>query len=356
MHATWVSFLLGLVVASQWSAASTAANTTSDALNLPACAFRSTVPSVPLWNAARPGLMMPIVGLGTGHCNPRQGGECMNNKTARRATLDFLRAGGRRIDTAITYHDQTGIGRAIRHSRVPREEVFITSKVGPGLPLGYQDILDQTQTVLKELNTSYVDLLLIHWPGPPGNSSDADCRPPHINYTLCRLNSWRAMIKVLQMGSAHAIGISNYEFRHVGELLFSGLVFPAVNQVEFHPYFEERPLKTYCNQHNITYNGYSPFAANDWAPYFHHWPHSLLNDTMLQKIATAHGRTPAQVALRFQVQLGLVVNPRTQNFEHMKENVNIFDFELSQDDMTQITYLTPPSDNPKIFPDPYKIP
>ncbi|XP_065187095.1 aldo-keto reductase Mvan_2161-like [Sycon ciliatum] len=326
--------------------------------NVPPCAFRSTVPSVSLRNAARPGLVMPIVGLGTGHCNPVEGGECMNNETAYKATLDFLRAGGRRIDTAITYHDQTGIGKAIKDSGVARADIFITSKCGPGFPLGYQDSLDQMQTSLKQLDTTYVDLMLIHWPGPPGNSSDPDCQPPSINYTLCRLNTWRAMEKIFtDLGSAHAIGVSNYETRHLDEIVLTpGLLHPAVNQVEFHPYWEEMDLKAYCDEHNITFNGYSPLAANDWAAYYHQWPRSLLNETTLTEITAAHGRTPAQVALRHQVQLGLVINPRSQNFAHMKENNEIFDFVLSNAEMDKITNIPPPPQHPKVFEDPHQIP
>ena len=115
-------------------------------------------------------------------------------------------------------------------------------------------------------------------------------------------------------------------------------------------------LVRYCDEHNITFNGYSPLAANDWAAYYHQWPRSLLNETTLTEIAAAHGRTPAQVALRHQVQLGLVINPRSQNFAHMKENNEIFDFVLSNAEMDKITNIPPPPQHPKVFEDPHQIP
>ena len=156
------------------------------------------------------------------------------------------------------------------------------------------------------------------------------------------------------MGKARAIGVSNFEINHLEDIIAMKTSLPAVNQVEFHPYWHESDLLAFCKAHNITFNGYAPVGAPDWAPTQRHWNHTLLQEPTIARIAQSHNRTPAQVTLRWQWQQGVVVNPRTMNPEHMKEDLDFFDFELSSDEMEQISNITPPSE-PKVTGDPHDI-
>lgn len=319
------------------------------------------VPTVTLMNAAQPGTKMPVAGIGTGayvyvpHTVP---GEIWTDDVAEKAIGEWLKQGGKRIDASFSYRNQVGVGKAIKASGIPREDMFIVSKVGmgglvSGSALGYDDTIKQVKPILDSLQVDFVDLLLIHWPGPPGNSSDPACQgSPSPSWRKCRQSTWRAMEDIYKMGKARAIGVSNFEKNHLEDIIVMNSSLPAVNQVEFHPYWHEDDLLAFCKSYNITFNGYSPLGTPDWAPSAHHWNHTLLQEPAIVKIAQSHSRSPAQVVLRWEWQQGVMSQPRTVNPQHMMENLNYFDFELTDKEMDEIRNITPPSD-PKVCPDPH---
>eukprot|EP01147_Barroeca_monosierra_P004428 gene4428-8541_t len=189
-------------------------------------AITASVPIVKLHNAARPGTMMPVVGLGTGS----YGSYYKNDSDVEEAVYNWLITGGRRIDASLSYNDQVPVGKAIRRSSIPRNQIFVTSKIGPGLPLGYQDTLSQFDEILRTLDTTYIDLLLIHWPGPSENSTDPACTGPSSSPRLCRQSTWRAMEDIFLRGDARAIGVSNFEENHLHDILSLQSLVPSVNQ------------------------------------------------------------------------------------------------------------------------------
>ena len=318
------------------------------------------IPQVKLSNGAQPDTYMPAVGIGTGAYMyaPTAPGEIWTDDVAEQAVGAWLKLGGRRIDASYSYRNQIGVGKAIVASQIPRQDLFIVSKVGSGGlvsggALGYNDTLVQIEPVLQSLQVSYVDLLLIHWPGPPGNSSDPACQGNPPTWRACRQATWRAMEHIFNTGKARAIGVANFEENHLEDIIVMGGILPAVNQVEFNPYWYEEDLVTFCKDRNITFNGYSPLSCPDWAPASHHWSHTLLQEPTVIKIAQAHQRTPAEVVLMWEWQQGVLVNPRTKNEEHMKENLSFFDITLTADEMKELASITPPSD-PKVCPDPHQ--
>ena len=318
----------------------------------------SDSPSVPLMNAAKPGMKMPVTGIGTwGYVHkPNTGipGEVWNDSIAQTAVGQWLALGGRRIDGSLGYGDQKGVGIAIKASGIPREDIFMTSKLAPN---GYNETLKQVDELLGDLGMDYVDLLLVHWPGPPApGSTDPACKILNItSYGACRQSVWKAMEQVYNSGKAHALGVSNFEKNHLEDIMKLNGSIPSVNQVEYHPYWHEDDLVAYCKSMNIVFNSYAPLGTPDWAPAAHQWNGTILELPVVQSIAKAHSRSPAQVILRWEWQQGIVVNPRTLNQDHMKENLNYFDFQLSDDEMKQLSGIKPPT-HPKVCPDPHIIP
>ena len=320
------------------------------------------VPTVKLNNAAKPGTNMPAVGIGTGGYMyaPTAPGEIWTDDVAETAVSTWFKIGGRRVDASFSYRNQKGVGKAIAASQVPREEMFIVSKVGSGgliqsgYAMGYNDTLIQIKPILDTLQVDYVDLLLIHWPGPPGKSTDPLCQGDPPTWRGCRQSTWRAMEELYHTGKARAIGVSNFEQNHLEEILDLGGLIPAVNQVEFHPYWHEYDLLAFCKANNIVYNGYSPLGCPDWAPTSHNWSHSLLQEPTVLEIAKNHQCTPAQAVLQWEWQQGVIVNPRTEKENHMIENLSFFDIQLSDEEMRDFTAITPPK-NAKVCPDPHKF-
>ena len=323
-----------------------------------------SVPHVTLMNAALPGTKMPVTGIGTGayvHEPGTQPGEIWTDEVAEKAVSKWLALGGRRIDAAYNYHNQIGVGKAIKASKVPREELFVVSKVSGnggslagGGALGYNDTIIQMKPILDTLQLEYVDLLLFHWPGPPGNSSDPVCQGDPPTWRACRQATWRAMEDLYKMRKTRAIGVSNFEKNHLEDIFAMNSLLPSVNQVEFHPYWHEDDLLDFCKSYNITYNGYAPLGTPDWAPTQRHWNHTLLREPTIEQIAKSHGRSPAQVTLRWEWQQGVLVQPRTVNPEHMQENLNFFDFELNKNEMSLISNTKPPPEC-KVCPDPHQF-
>ena len=233
---------------------------------LPVC-LTADVPSVTLMNAAKPGTKMPVAGIGTGGYNRRPGvgpGEVWNDTVSEKAIKEWLAVGGRRIDGAIEYRDQVGVGNAIKASGVPRKDIFMTSKV---TFIGYNETFMQMNNILSDLQMDYVDLLLIHWPGdPPNNTTDPTCQGNPPTWRSCRQSIWKAFEEIFKNGTALAIGVSNFEKNHLEDILTMNSMIPSVNQVEYHPYWHEDELVEYCKQNNILFNGYAPLGRPDGAP------------------------------------------------------------------------------------------
>lgn len=248
------------------------------------------------------GIEMPRVGLGTYKSD--NGGEVVQ------AVHWALEAGYRSIDTASMYQNEAGIGRAVTESPVPREEIFITSKVWNS-DQGYESTLDSCAGSLERLQTDYIDLLLIHW---PSRSHMAD--------------TWRALEELLAAGKVRAIGVSNFLAHHIDELLSLATVPPAVNQIEHHPYLQQPDLVAKCNELSI--------AVTAWAPMLKGEVNNI--DTIVS-IAAELGATPAQVTLRWMLDRGVLVIPKSVRQARIVENSNLFDFEFTPDHAAQLQSL-----------------
>jgi 2,5-diketo-D-gluconate reductase A len=210
------------------------------------------------------------------------------------------------------YGNEKQVGEAVRKSGLDRGEVFVTSKLNNGFH-AYDDALRAFDGTLEALEFDYVDLFLIHWPLP--NVGD---------YT----ETWRAMEKIYNSGRCRAIGVSNFQPSHLRRLAAEGTVVPAVNQIEVHPYLVQNEVRAYDTEHGIATEAWSPIGQG-----------VVLDDPVLQRIAQAHGKTTAQVTLRWHLQRGDIVFPKSVRRERMQENFALFDFELSDADMQDITAL-----------------
>jgi len=235
-----------------------------------------------------------------------------------RQVIDAVRwaieSGYRSIDTAAIYRNEDGVGQGIREglaaTGLSREQLFVTTKVWNS-DQGYASTLKAFETSLSKLGLDYVDLYLVHWP-VKGKYKD----------------TWRAMEEIYKSGRARAIGVSNFHVHHLDDLLADASVVPAVNQVEFHPLLTQKELLRYCADRGIQLEAWSPLAQG-----------RLLNHPALQAIASKHGKTTAQVILRWDLQLGVVTIPKSIRQERIAENAQVFDFELSEEDMRAIDGL-----------------
>ncbi|WP_069861950.1 aldo/keto reductase [Streptomyces malaysiensis] len=259
----------------------------------------TSVPNVTLHT----GLEIPQLGFGVFQVEDEQ---------TTSAVLSAIEAGYRSIDTAAIYGNEAGVGRALATSGVPREELFLTTKLW-NADQGYDSTLAAFDTSLAKLGTDYVDLYLIHWPTPARDRY---------------LDTWRALEKLLADGRTRAIGVSNFQPAHLERLLDHSGVIPVVNQVELHPYLQQRELRAFHAQHDIATEAWSPLAQG-----------ALLQDPALDAIARRHGRTPAQVALRWHLQLGNVVIPKSVTPARIRENIDVFDFTLTAEDIEAINAL-----------------
>ncbi len=242
------------------------------------------------------GVEMPIFGLGT--YLTRRG------KETQEAVVHALEAGYRHIDTAKIYGNEKDVGEGIRKSGIPREDIFITTKLWNS-DHGYDRTVAACERSLKTLGLSYVDLYLIHWP-----------------VEGLRNDTWKAMERLLNEGKCRAIGVSNYMICHLEELLDNSSTIPAVNQVEFHPYLYQKDLLEFCQSHDIQLESYSPLTKGE-----------KLNDPRLVAIASKYSKSPAQVLIRWVLQRGIVVIPKSSRKERIYENADVFDFEISREDM-----------------------
>jgi diketogulonate reductase-like aldo/keto reductase len=245
---------------------------------------------------------IPVFGLGVYDAGAGAG--------TRNAVTWALESGCRHIDTASFYGNEKEVGASVRESGIPRENIFVTTKLWNS-EHGYDNALRAFDRSLSRLGLDYVDLYLIHWP-----------------VEGLRGESWRALERIREQGSARAIGVSNYTIRHLEELLAGCNTVPAVNQVEFSPFLYQRELLAWCRDRGIVLEAYSPLTKGQ-----------ILHDGGLAEVAARNGRTPAQVLIRWALQRNLVVLPKSSNRERIRENAAAFGFELSPDDMADLDAL-----------------
>lgn len=237
-----------------------------------------------------------------------------------RSVKTALEHGYRSIDTAAGYQNERGVGQAIRESGIPREDIFVTSKVRNS-DQGYEATLEAFQATLDKLGFSYLDLYLIHWP-VEGKYKD----------------TWRALEKLYNDGKIRAIGVSNFHPHHLVDLLTTANIVPMVNQVEFHPNLAQEELRKTCQEKGIQLEAWSPLKQGE-----------LLDDPVLKEIAEKYGKTTAQVILRWDLEKGVITIPKSTKEERIKQNADIFDFQLSGEDIEKIDNL---NKDERIGPDP----
>jgi 2,5-diketo-D-gluconate reductase A len=261
----------------------------------------STVPNLTL----NDGCQIPQLGFGVFQIPP---------ENTAQAVGEALEVGYRHIDTAEMYRNERGVGEGLRASGLDRDEVFITSKLNNGYhrPDDARRAFDQT---LAELGSDYVDLFLIHWPLPTLYNGDF-------------VSTWKVLEEFQQQGRARSIGVSNFQVPHLERLAREAEVTPAVNQIELHPYFLNAEVRAYGEEHGIRTEAWSPIAQG-----------AVLDDPVITEIASRLDRTPAQVVLRWHIQRDSIVFPKSTTPERIRENFELFGFELGDDEMAALTAL-----------------
>lgn len=249
------------------------------------------------------GVKMPWMGAGVWQIN--------SDEETSRVVQAAIAAGYRRIDTASLYGNERGVGEGIRQSGVARDQIFVTTKVwNDDMRTGR--IEEALEKSLQKLGFDYVDLYLLHWP---------------VSGKI--IPAWQALERLYREGRVRAIGVSNFMIPHLEDLLSSTRVVPAVNQIEFHPYLQSRALLNYCRGKNIQLEAWSPLMQGG----------PLLQNPVLEDIARAHGKTPAQIILRWDLQMGVATIPKSARAERLAANANVFDFALSEAEMRAIAGL-----------------
>ncbi|NLX47042.1 MAG: aldo/keto reductase [Euryarchaeota archaeon] len=247
------------------------------------------------------GVSVPALGLGTYK---------LSRELAYAPVRAALDCGYRHIDTASYYENEEAVGRAVRESGVPRDDIFITSKVW-NTEQGYDGALKAFERSLERLKLQYLDLYLVHWP-----------------VTGKRLDTYRALERLYLDGRVRAIGVSNFATRHLQELFGACQVVPAVDQVEMSPFLFQKDLLEHCQARGVLVTAFSPLARG-----------KALGDPLLAELGRKHGRSPAQVILRWCLQKGMAAIPRSSQIDHIRENSMIFDISLDRDDMARLDKL-----------------
>ncbi|SCY58563.1 Aldo/keto reductase [Paenibacillus polysaccharolyticus] len=248
------------------------------------------------------GVKMPWLGFGV--FKVKDGDEVVN------AVKTAIEAGYRSIDTAKVYNNESGVAQGIRESGIAREDLFITTKVWNS-DQGYESTLAAFEESMQRLELEYLDLYLIHWP-VKGKYKD----------------TWRALEKLYKEGRVRAIGVSNFQTHHLEDLLMDATIKPAVNQVELHPLLTQKELRDYCSTHEIQIEAWSPLGQGN-----------LMEHPLLQDIAAKYGKSPAQVILRWDLQNGIVTIPKSVTPERIHANTELYDFELTAEEIEQINGL-----------------
>ncbi|MCS5652379.1 MAG: aldo/keto reductase [Candidatus Marinimicrobia bacterium] len=255
-----------------------------------------------LYMTLNDGHKIPVVGLGTWKSEP--------GEATYKAVLDSINAGYRHIDTARAYDNETDVGRAVKDSDIARENLFITTKLW-NKDQGYDTAIEACEKSLARLSCDYIDLYLIHWP-LKGKRND----------------SWKAFIELQQRGLCRSIGVSNFTVDHLIELEDKFGIIPVANQVEFHPYHYQKELLEYCNSKNIVIEAYSPLVHA-----------KRMDEPRLVSISEEMGKTPAQILIRWAMQRGMVVLPKSVNQGRIVENFSVFDFEIPDSLMKRLDDL-----------------
>ncbi|APF27354.1 aldo/keto reductase family protein [Clostridium sporogenes] len=262
------------------------------------------------------GVKMPLLGFGTYKAE--------NGNTVIQSVKEALRIGYRHIDTASYYGNEEGVGTAIKESGIPREEIFLVSKVWNS-DQGYEKTLKSFENSIKKLGTDYLDLYLVHWP-----------------QSLTK-ETWKALEKLYKEGRVKAIGVSNFLVDHLKWLLEDVEIMPMVNQVEFHPQLIQKEVMEFCSKNNIQLEAWSPLMRG-----------KVFEIELLQDLAKKYEKTISQIVLRWDLQMGVVTIPKSVTPSRIKENADIFDFEISKEDMDRIQQLDKGlragSDPNKVFP------
>lgn len=248
------------------------------------------------------GVEMPKFGLGVYKVEEGQ----QTENTVRKA----LELGYRSIDTAAFYQNEEGVGKAVKESGIPREKLFITTKVWNS-DQGYDSTIDAFEKSMRKLNLEYLDLYLVHWP-----------------VIGKYLETWRALETLYQQGKVRAIGVSNFQIHHLQDIFDHFQVRPSINQIELHPKLAQPELRAFCKEHGIFVEAWSPIARGRY-----------LDEPVLMELAEKHGKTAAQVILRWHLQNDVIIIPKSITEARLKENADIFDFELSLAEMENINLL-----------------
>ena len=249
------------------------------------------------------GVKMPLIGFGTYLL--RNGSEC------EKSVLNALNIGYRLIDTAAAYNNEESVGRAIKKSNVKREDIFVTTKFLPANP-GYENAKRDFETSLKKMELDYIDLYLIHLPQGDVNSA------------------WSALEEFYKEGKVRAIGVSNFNISQISDLVKQHTVIPAVNQVETHPFSQKTEMQKALKSQGIKLESWAPFAQGK---------NNFFNNGLLKEISIKYNKSIAQVVLRWLIQRKVMVIPKSSNMKRINENFNVFDFELSSDDIITIKSL-----------------
>ncbi|MBU9710866.1 aldo/keto reductase [Evansella tamaricis] len=258
------------------------------------------------------GVELPWLGLGVY--------KAADGEEVKEAIKVALEKGYRSIDTAAFYDNEIGVGEAIRQSSIPREEIFVTTKVWNDKQ-GYEETLKAFEESREKLGLEVIDLYLVHWP-----------------VSGKYIDTWKAMEKIYEEGKVRAIGVSNFNIHHLEDLLSNANVKPTVNQVEFHPLLTQNELHNYCKENDIQLQAWSPLTRGH-----------ILNDPRLVELAEKHGKTPAQIILRWDLQKEVVTIPKSVTPSRIESNGDIFDFELTEED---IKILESFNENKRFGPDP----
>jgi 2,5-diketo-D-gluconate reductase A len=249
------------------------------------------------------GVEMPQLGFGVFQIPPEETQEKVE---------EALAVGYRHIDTAAAYRNEAGVGAAIAATGVRREDVFVTTKLWNS-EQGYDSTLRAFEKSIERLGTGHVDLYLIHWPLPARDLF---------------LETWRAFERIREEGGTRSIGVSNFRVEDIERIESEGELRPTVNQIELHPRLQQPELRAWLAERGIATEAWSPLAQGD-----------LLEDGTIETVAAHHDRTPAQTILRWHLQIGNVVIPKSSNPQRIRENFEVFDFELSEDDMAALERL-----------------
>ncbi|WP_024873980.1 aldo/keto reductase [Saccharomonospora piscinae] len=268
---------------------------------------------------------VPTITLNTGAAMPQLGYGVFQVPADEvvEPVLTALEAGYRSIDTAAVYGNEEGVGRAIAQSGIPREDLFVTTKLWNDSQ-GYDNTLAAFDQSLQRLGLDHVDLYLIHWPVPAKDRY---------------VDTWKALEKLHADGRAKAIGVSNFHIPHLRRLLDNTGVVPAVNQIELHPNLPQADLRAFHAEHGIATEAWSPLGQGK----------GLLDDPTLGSLAEKYGRTPAQIVLRWHLELGNITIPKSVTPSRIRENLDVFDFELADDDVKAIAAL---DNGTRVGPDP----